>query len=207
MKIDLIDTNKAKVGEVELLPSVFEAKVKAHLIHDMVVNQLANRRAGTHSTKVRSEVRGGGAKPWRQKGLGRARAGSLRSPIFRGGGITFGPKPRDYSYKIPKKARRGALISALSSAVQDNALLVVDKIEVDAPSTKKAATALSTLGLTGKVLIVIAETDKNIELSFRNIPQVRLLLAQGINVYDVVNADNVVMTKEALDKIQERLGQ
>lgn len=206
MQIKLVDTKKKKVGDVELLPSIFEAEVKPHLIHDMVVCQMANRRAGTHSTKGMHEVRGGGRKPWKQKGLGRARAGSIRSPLFRGGGIVFGPKPRDYSYNLTKKAARGALISALSLKQNENALIIVDKLVFKEPKTKLAVKTLGGLGLTGKTLIVSNNKDDNIDKSFRNIPKVKQILAKAINVYDLINADHVLMTKEALDSIQERLG-
>ncbi len=206
MQIELVDTKKQKVGDVELLPSIFEAEVKESLIYDMVVCQMAKRRAGTHSTKGMHEVRGGGRKPWKQKGLGRARAGSIRSPLFKGGGIVFGPKPRDYSYNLTKKAARGALISALSLKSKENALIIVDKLAFDAPKTRLAVEALGKLGLTGKTLLVSNAKDDNIDKSFRNIPKVKQILAKAINVYDLINADHVLITKEALDSIQERLG-
>ncbi|VAX22781.1 LSU ribosomal protein L4p (L1e) [hydrothermal vent metagenome] len=206
MQIELVDTKKQKVGDMELLPSIFEAEVKESLIHDMVLCQMASRRAGTHSTKSMGEVRGGGRKPWKQKGLGRARAGSIRSPIFKGGGIVFGPKPRDYSYNLTKKAARGALISALSLKSKENALVVIDKLAFDAPKTKLAVETLGDLGLSGKTLLVSNAKDDNIDMSFRNIPKVKQILAKAINVYDLINADHVLITKEALDSIQERLG-
>ncbi|MBI5816166.1 MAG: 50S ribosomal protein L4 [Nitrospinae bacterium] len=205
MLLDIIDAKKKKVGEVELAPSVFEVEVKAHLVHDVVVSQLASRRAGTHKVKERDEVRGGGAKPWKQKGTGRARAGSTRSPLFRGGGTVFGPRPRDYGYTMPKKAREGALRSALTARAKENVIMVVDGIALEAAKTKKAAALLGKLGLSGKTLIVVDGKDKNVELGFRNLPDVKLLQAAAINVFDLVNADHIVMTKDALGKIQERL--
>lgn len=205
MNIDIIDSEKKKVGDVELDPSIFETEVKKGLLHDMVVSQMASRRSGTKCTKFRHEVRGGGAKPWKQKGTGRARAGSKRSPIFRGGGVTFAPKPRDYSFKLPKKARSAALRCALSAKIIDNAIMVVDRLELAEPKTKLAIATLTALGLTGKTLIVLEESNRNIELGFRNVLGVKLLNVAGVNVYDLLDADHVVMTEKALAAIQERL--
>jgi len=205
MLVEILDTKKKKVGEVELNPSVFEAEIKTHLVHDVVLSQMAKRRAGTHKTKIRDEVSGGGAKPWKQKGTGRARAGSIRSPLFRGGGIVFGPRPRDYGYTIPKKARDGALKSALSARLKDGAIVVVDKVELDEPKTKKASAVIGALGLGGKTLILLDGKDGNVERGFRNLPDVKLLQVSAINVYDLVNVDHVVITKGALSKIEERL--
>ena len=205
MKIDLIDSGKKKVGDVELDPSIFETEVKKGLLHDMVVSQMASRRAGTKSTKFRHEVRGGGAKPWAQKGTGRARAGSKRSPIFRGGGVIFAPKPRDYSFKLPKKARAAALRCALSAKAADNAIMIIDKFELAEPKTKHAISALSALGLTGNALVVLDDSNKNVELAFRNIPSVKLIHATGVNVYDLLSVEHVVMTEKSLDAIQGRL--
>lgn len=205
MKINVIDIKKKKVGDVELPSDIYEASVNKSLLHDVVVNQMANHRRGTSSTKGRHEVRGGGRKPWKQKGLGKARAGSIRSPLFRGGGVTFGPKPRSYAYSIPKKAKRAALASALSLKVKENAFMVVDKIKVDKPKTSEAVAILSKLGLEGKSLLVLGEIDKNLELSFRNIPGVKLTLPNRLNVYDLLNADQVLCAQDALAGIQERL--
>ncbi len=205
MNIDILDSGKNKVGDVELDPSIFGTEVKKGLLHDMVVSQMASRRAGTKSTKFRHEVRGGGAKPWAQKGTGRARAGSKRSPIFRGGGVTFAPKPRDYSFKLPKKARAAALRCALSAKITDKAVMIIDKFELSEPKTKQAVAALSALELAGKTLIVLDEPNKNVALGFRNIPSVKLIHAQGVNVYDLLYADHVLMTEESLAAIQERL--
>ncbi|MGK7345734.1 MAG: 50S ribosomal protein L4 [Candidatus Nitrospinota bacterium M3_3B_026] len=207
MKQPVVDDSNKKVGEVDLSPAVFEAKVKPHLIRDVVVWQMARRRRGTSKTKNRREARGGGQKPWRQKGLGRARAGSLRSPLFRGGGVVFGPSPRDYSYTIPKKVKKGALRSALTLKAGEGAITVVEKLAMDEPKTKKAVETLSSLGLeNGKTLIVLDGRDANVELSFRNLPKVKLLQAQALNVYDLLNSDRIVFTSQALEKAQERLG-
>jgi len=205
MKINVIDVEKKTVGDVELPSDIFEAPVNTGLLHDAVVNQMANHRRGSSSTKNRSEVRGGGKKPWKQKGLGKARAGSIRSPLFRGGGVIFGPKPRSYSYSIPKKAKRAALASALSLKVSENAFLVVDKLELTKPKTSEAAAILHKLGFTGKSLLVLEKGDKNVELSFRNIPGVKIILPNRLNVYDLLNAKQVLCARDALAGIQERL--
>lgn len=206
MKQTVVDSDNKKVGEVELAPSVFEAEIKPHLVRDVVVWQLARRRRGTSKTKERCEVKGGGQKPWRQKGLGRARAGSIRSPLFRGGGTTFGPRPRDYSYNVSKKVRKSALVSSLSARAKDGAVIVLDKLELDEPKTKKAVATLTALGLDGKALVIINGRNDNVELSFRNIHGVKIIQAEGLNVYDILNHDHIVFTQDALDKIQERLG-
>ncbi len=207
MQIEIKDISNKKVADADLAPKVFEAEVKKHLLHDMVVNHMANLRSGTHKTKGRSEVRGGGKKPWKQKGLGRARAGSIRSPIFRGGGIIFGPTPRNYGYNMPKTARRAALRSALSLKTQEESFLVVDKIELAEPKTKEAVAAISSLGLADKkVLLVLSDQTKNTALGFRNLPKVKVVAQDGLTVYDMLNADCVVCDQGALDKLQERLG-
>jgi len=206
MNVDILDSAAKKVGEAELASSVFEVEVKPHLLHDVVVDQLAHRRAGTHKTKGRSEVRGGGSKPWKQKGTGRARAGTIRSPLFRGGGVIFGPTPRSYGGSLNKKVKRAALKSALSVKAAEAAITIVDSFSFAAPKTKEAVTALSALGLSAKkTLVVLGSKDTNVEKSFRNIARVNLVRAEGINVYDILNAERVVVTKEALNSIQERL--
>jgi len=205
MKINVIDIEKKKVGDVELPSDIFEAPVNTSLLRDAVVNQMANHRRGSSSTKNRSEVRGGGKKPWKQKGLGKARAGSIRSPLFRGGGVIFGPKPRSYSYSIPKKAKRAALASALSLKVSESAFTVVDKLELDKPKTSEAVAILNKLGFTGKSLLVLGKGDKNVELSFRNIPGIKIILPNRLNVYDLLNAKQVLCARDALAGIQERL--
>lgn len=205
MKVDVFDTNRNKVGDAEVSSSIFEGKISMPLMHEMIVCQLANKRRGTHSCKTRAEVSGGGKKPWKQKGTGRARAGSSRSPLFRGGGVTFGPKPRDYSYKLPKQARRAALISAISMKVKEGMLTVVDRISIEEPKTKKAVELLGSLGISGKTLFVAAGLHAPTLMSFRNIQGVKILTAEKLNVYDVVNSDQVVIVQEALTALHERL--
>jgi large subunit ribosomal protein L4 len=206
MKVEIVDVKNQKVGETDLDPAIFEATVNPSLIYDAVMWQMAKRRAGTHSAKIRDEVSGGGKKPWKQKGTGRARAGSTRSPLWRGGGIVFGPKPRDYEHSMPKKARRGALISALSSKLAEKAIMVVSEMALPEAKTKKAAEVLSSLGLDGhKTLIVVDKADASTTLGFRNIPKVKILPVEGVNVYDVIDAESLVITSGALGRIQERL--
>ena len=207
MNLPIVDISNKKVGDAKLAPAVFEVEIRQNIMRDVVVAQLASRRRGTHNTKTRNEVRGGGAKPWKQKGLGRARAGSVRSPIFRGGGITFGPKPRDYSYSPPKKVRKAALKSALSVKAKEKALIVIDAFSFDEPKTKQAVAALTALKLADKkTLVVIDAANSPVEKSFSNIPTVKLLRAEGVNVYDLLNAENVLITQAALLKLEERLG-
>lgn len=202
--IDLINIKREKVGELELKPDIFAVEVKKYLLHETVIMQLANRRRGTASTKTKAEVRGSNAKPWRQKGTGRARAGYRQSPLWRGGGIAFGPKPRDYSYRIPKKVRRAAIRSALSLKIQQNKFLVLDKmIELARPKTKEIISILSNLGSPKKALFLLLGIDKNFLLSARNIPGVKISQAEAINVYDLLYYDTVIATKEALNKIEE----
>ena len=192
--------------EPALPDSIFGVTVRPHLLHQAVVMQLNNRRAGTASTKTRGEVRGSGRKPWRQKGSGRARAGSVRSPIWVGGGTAFGPAPRDYSYRIPKKARRQAVLSALSLKRQEDKLVVVEPEDVSEIKTRLMAEALAALGV-GKSLLVIGDRDEKIELSARNLPDVKVLRVAGLNVYDVLRFEHLVLTREALQKIEERFSQ
>lgn len=206
-ELSVIDSSKREVGKVQLNPAVFDVEVKEHLFHQVVVQQLANRRSGTAATKTRSMVSGGGSKPWRQKGTGRARASSIRSPLWRGGGITFGPQPRDYSYSIPKKVKRSALCSALTHKVRENRLVVVDQIPLQEPKTKKAVEFLKGIGVTGKALLIVDEAQPNLRLSVRNLQTVNLLPVAGLNVYDILNHDVLVCTASALKKIEERLAQ
>ena len=190
-----------------MLPeSIFGVAVRPHLLHQAVVMQLNNRRAGTASTKTRGKVRGGGKKPWRQKGSGRARAGSVRSPIWVGGGTTFGPLPKDYSYRIPKTARRQAVLSALSLKRQEGKLVVVEPEDVSEIKTRVMADAMASLGI-GRSLFVIAEGDDKIELSARNLPNVKVLRVVGLNVYDLLRFEYLVLTRDALQKIEERFSQ
>ena len=206
MRLDIVDLGMKKVGDVELSPKVFEREVKEGLLGEAVLSHMASRRAGTSSTKRRSEVSGGGKKPWKQKGLGRARVGSSRSPLWRGGGSVFGPKPRDFSYQLPKSARKAALATALTQMVKDNALIVVDKVALAAPKTKAAIEALKALGVYGaKVLMVVEHMDAAAKLGFRNIPAVKMVEEGALNVYDLLNASRVIMDREALGKLQDRL--
>ena len=192
------------VIEPQLNAEIFGANTRAHLLHQIVVMQLANRRAGSASTKSKGWVRGGGKKPWRQKGTGRARAGSIRSPIWVGGGTTFGPVPRDYSYRLPRTARREALLSALSLKNRDGKIIVVDKFELEQAKTKLMVRALAELKVESAV-IVISQADAKIERSARNLPKVKVLRVEGVNVYDLLRYDHLILTQEALQRLEERL--
>lgn len=191
------------VVQPELNPAVFGAKTRAHLLHQAVVMQLANRRAGSAATKSKGFVSGGGKKPWRQKGTGRARAGSIRSPIWVGGGTTFGPQPRDYSYRMPKTARREALVSALSLKNREGKIIVVDKFELEEPKTKLMVKALEELKV-DSVLLVISRPDEKIERSARNLPKVKVLRVNGVNVYDLMRYEHLILTQDALRQLEER---
>ena len=192
------------VIQPKLNDSIFGAKTRAHLLHQAVVMQLANRRAGSAATKSKGFVSGGGKKPWRQKGTGRARAGSSRSPIWVGGGTTFGPQPRDYSYRMPRTARREALLSVLSLKNRDGKLIVVDKLELDEAKTKRMVEALTELKVDSAV-IVIAQPDAKIERSARNLPKVKVLRVEGLNVYDLMRYEHLILTEAALQRLEERL--
>jgi len=192
------------VIQPQLNEAIFGAKRRAHLLHQAVVMQLANRRAGSASTKSKGFVRGGGKKPWRQKGTGRARSGSIRSPIWVGGGTTFGPVPRDYSYRLPRTARREALLSALSLKNRDGKIIVVDKFELEEAKTKVMVRALAELKVESAV-IVISQPDVKIERSARNLPKVKVLRVDGINVYDLLRYEYLILTQEALQRLEERL--
>ena len=191
-----------EVGSLELNDAVFGVEVNEHLVHMAIVQQLANNRQGTQKAKTRSEVRGGGRKPWRQKGTGHARQGSIRAPQWRGGGVVFTPVPRDYSFKMNKKEKRAALKSALTSRVNDNKLIVLDELKLDEVKTKKFQEVLDNLKL-HKALVIINENDQNLVLSARNIPAVKTTLTNTINVYDVLKYDTVVVTKDAVSTIEE----
>ena len=191
-----------ETGKMELNDSIFAAPVNEHLVHRAVVLQLANKRQGTQKAKTRSEVRGGGRKPWRQKGTGHARQGSIRAPQWKGGGVVFAPTPRDYSFKMNKKEKVIALKSALSTKVSENKLIVVDGMELDAPKTKTMQTLLNGLDMK-KALFVVDEEAKNVTLSVRNIPTARGVYANSINVYDILKYDNVILTKDAVKAIEE----
>ncbi|MFC7678150.1 50S ribosomal protein L4 [Paenibacillus sp. GCM10028914] len=204
-KVALLNIDGSQVGEVELNDAVFGIEPNEHVLHSAVLLQRASLRRGTHKVKGRSEVRGGGRKPWKQKGTGRARQGSIRSPQWKGGGVVFGPTPRSYSIKLPKKVRRLAIKSALSSKVIDNAIIVLDQLTLNAPKTKEFANILSNLKVGRKALIVAPSYDDNVALSARNIPGVKFVAADGINVLDVLTYDQLIITKEAVQKVEEVL--
>ena len=191
-----------EVGSIELNDAVFGVEVNEHLVHMAVVNQLANNRQGTQSAKTRSEVSGGGRKPWRQKGTGHARQGSTRSPQWTGGGVVFAPKPRDYSFMMNKMEKRIALLSALSSKVADNKIVVLDAFNLDEVKTKKFAEVMSNLKV-DKALVVIEGENKNVVLSGRNIPTVKVSATNEINTYDVLKYETLVVTKAAVEKLEE----
>jgi len=203
-QLDLYDMKKSKVGSVELLAEIFEAPVKKHLLHSVVNWQLAKKRAGTASTKTRGEVSGGGAKPWKQKHMGRARAGSTRSPIWRKGGIVFGPKPKDWSYAINKKTKRIALISALSLKYSEGFLVALNEITLPEIKTKNVAELVETFELKSALIIVASDND-NLMKSARNIKNIKVLKVDGINVYDILKFDTLIMTEESLTRAQEAL--
>jgi large subunit ribosomal protein L4 len=194
------------VIQPKLNEAIFGARTRAHLLHQAVVMQLANRRSGSAATKTKGFVRGGGKKPWKQKGTGRARSGSIRSPIWVGGGTVFGPTPRDYSYRMPRTARREALLSALSVKNREGKLIVVDKFALEAAKTKIMVNALAELKVTS-ALIVIAQADATIERSARNLPKIKVLRSEGVNVYDLLRYDHLILTADALKLLEERLAQ
>ena len=192
-----------EVGTIDLSDAVFGVEVNEHLVHLAVVQQLANKRQGTQKAKTRSEVSGGGRKPWRQKGTGHARQGSTRSPQWTGGGVVFAPAPRDYSFKMNRKEKQAALKSALTDKVLSNSLIVVDELKMDETKTKKLAEVMVNLKATRKALVVMNDKDENVVLSARNLPEVKTALTNTINVYDVMNAKTLVLTKDAVAKIEE----
>ncbi|MFC4075413.1 50S ribosomal protein L4 [Salinithrix halophila] len=206
-KVNVLDMNGGQVGELELSDSVFGIEPNESVLHEAVVMQQASQRRGTHAVKNRSAVRGGGRKPWKQKGTGRARHGSIRSPIWVGGGVAFGPTPRSYAYKLPKKVRRLAIRSALSSKVKDENVIVLDQLSLDAPKTKDMVKVLSNLKADRKALVVGRDFDENVALSARNIPGVKVIDAQGLNVLDVLNFDKLIITRDAVSRVEEVLGQ
>ncbi len=201
--LSLYNTQGEQVGEIELADNIFAAEVNEAVMHQAVLTYLANRRMGTADTKVRSEVRGGGRKPWRQKGTGRARHGTIRSPLWKGGGVTFGPHPRSYRMTLPKKVRRLAIKSALSSKVNSGSLIVLDNLVMEAPKTKEMVRVLGSLNTGRKVLIVTDAPQENVIKSARNIPGVKTLNANQLNVYDILNNDNMVITRDAVSRVEE----
>lgn len=201
--VALYNTDGKKVGDIELNESVFGVEVRPDVMHEVVVNYLANQRQGTQSTKTRTEVRGGGIKPWRQKGTGRARQGSIRAPQWVGGGVALGPKPRDYRYSVNKKVRRLALKSALSSKVADNDIIVLESLKPDEIKTSQIAKILANLGVTEKALFVLPENDKKVVLSARNIKGVDTTFVGAINTYEVLNHTKCIIVKDAVAKLEE----
>jgi large subunit ribosomal protein L4 len=205
MDTTVVNSSNQSVGSVTL-PAVFESRVNDSLLFDQVLSQLASRRAGTHATKTRAYVRGGGKKPWKQKGTGRARAGSSRSPIWRGGAVIFGPQPRSYDYRLPSSSRRQALSSALAQKARDSQLTVIDRLELAQPKTRELAGILEGIGIGESALVVIAGRDRNVELAGRNLPRVCVMPVEGINVYDILRHKNLLVTQDALAAIEARLG-
>ena len=203
LKTNVLDMSGKVVGEIELSEAIFGIEVNAAVVHDSVKNHLANKRQGTQSALTRAEVSGGGRKPWRQKGTGRARQGSTRAPQWTHGGIVFAPKPRDYSYTLNKKAKRLALKSVLSAKVAEANLVVIDEIKMDAPKTAEFAAFLKAVNCETKTLVVTAAADMNVVKSGRNIPGCEVTFANLLNVYDIVNANKLVVDKAALQKIEE----
>ena len=203
--VDVFNVNRDVVGRMDLSDEVFGVPVKSHVLHQVVLYQLAKRRAGTAKTKGRSEIRGGGRKPWRQKGTGRARAGTSRSPLWRGGGTVHGPVPRTYAFQVPKKVRRLALKMALSQKLIDRELTVVDSLAFERIKTKDFASLLGRFEL-AKTLVVLPAPDEIVEKSARNIPKVKVLRSEGLNVYDLLDYHHLLLTKEAVQSIEERLG-
>ena len=202
LKVDVLDMKGKKVKDIELNENVFGVDVKDIVVHTALVNYLANQRQGTGSTKTRAEVRGGGRKPWRQKGTGRARQGSIRAPQWMKGGIALGPKPRSYKYAIPKKMRKLALKSVLTSKLEEKELIVVDKLELKEIKTKEMVKVLNNLN-TKKALIVLSEKNLNVQASARNIENVKTTLVNTINVFDLLKYDNLVVTEDAIKKLEE----
>ncbi len=201
--VALYNMSGEQVGDIALSDGIFGSEINKYAIHQVVVNYLANQRQGTQSTKTRSEVRGGGRKPWRQKGTGRARQGSIRSPQWTGGGIAFGPKPRSYRFSLNKKLRRIALKSALTTKVQDSEMIVLDSLTLTEIKTKTMVDVLSKLNVDGKALIVLSQKDDLVLKSARNIPGVTTTLVNTINVYDIIKYEKMIVTKDAIAKIEE----
>jgi large subunit ribosomal protein L4 len=205
VRIPVLSLKREPVGEMELPAHIASQPPREHLLFEVVKMQMANRRAGTAATKTRGEVRGGGKKPWRQKGTGRARAGSTRSPLWVGGATIFGPQPRSYAYRLPRSARRTALCAALALKQQQGELTVVNDLSLPEPKTKRMVEILSRLGLGESVLVVIAAADANVEKSARNLPTVKVLRSEGLNVYDLLRYRQALFTQQALERVSERL--
>ena len=206
MQVSLKNMEGNEVGSVELSDAIFAVNINTTVMHQALVRQLANRRLGTHKTKTRSEVRGGGRKPWRQKGTGRARQGTIRAPQWRGGGTVFGPSPRSYSQNMPRKMRRIALRSALSVKAQEDQIVVLDEVQMSAPRTRDMASMLEALDVERSALLLLPEADSNIELSARNLPNVRILRASYLNVRDLLGYGTIVIPQDVLPIIESFLG-
>ena len=192
------------LGDVELAPAIFEAQINVPVMHQVVVAQMAARRAGTRDTKTRGDVRGGGKKPYRQKGTGRARQGSIRAPHYAGGGVVWGPHPRDFAVKVPKKMRAAALRSALSDRAKEDRIAVIDELSFEVPKTKDAIELLRAIDVKGSVLLVLDARDEKVERSFRNIPRIHMIGVDQLNTYDVLARDWVLFTRSALEKVNAR---
>ena len=203
--LPVVSQTRAAVGQVEIPAAVLSGPVREGLLHAMVMSQLASRRAGTHATKTKGLVSGGGKKPWKQKGTGRARAGSIRSPLWAGGGTIFGPQPRSYAYKLPRSARKAALRSALAARHGEGKLVVVDALTLSEPKTKQMVECLAGLGVEGSVLVVLGTANDAVVRAARNLPKVKVLLVGGLNVYDVLKHATLVMTRDALEQLAARL--
>jgi large subunit ribosomal protein L4 len=201
---DVHNMDGIKVSEINLVDEIFNVPVKKHLLHEVVTMQLANRRSGTAGTKGRSEVRGSGKKPYRQKGTGRARAGCRRSPLWRGGGVVFGPMPRSYAYKVPKKVRRQALKMALTTKLQESALIVVDRLDLGSAKTKRFVEVMGALK-TRDALIVTDRELENLELSSRNVPHVKVVRSEGLNVYDILRFKQLILLEPSVKQLEGRL--
>ncbi len=202
-KLNVLNVAGQNVGEIELTDSIFNVEVNEHILYEVVKNQLANKRQGNQSAKTRAEVRGGGRKPWRQKGTGRARQGSTRSVQWVGGGVAFAPKPRSYRYTLPKKVRRLAMKSALTSKVQNSEIIVLDQLNMDAPKTKEFVQILKNINANKKALVVTAEKNENVIKSARNIEGVQTSLVNTLNVYDILKYDSFIITTDAVKKVEE----
>jgi large subunit ribosomal protein L4 len=205
VKIPVLDMEGKQIEEVELTPGIFESEINSAAVHQVVTAILASRRRGTADTKTRGEVAGGGKKPWRQKGTGRARAGSIRSPLWKGGGKTFGPQPRDYGIKVPKKVKKLALKSALSAKAKASEIVVVDRFNIDEPKTRKAVEALEKLKLGNKVVLVVDKQNETTSKALRNLEGVHMIEISQLNVYDVLDNDQLVFSRDALSKLSEVL--
>jgi large subunit ribosomal protein L4 len=201
--VDVFDTSRNKISQIDVSDTVFKAPLRKQLFYDVVLSQLAKRRSGTAAVKNRTAVSGGGKKPWKQKGTGRARAGSSRSPLWRGGGIVFGPTPRSYEIAVPKKVRKLALCSALSMKLKENKMLIIDKLEFPEIKTKAVVSILKQLGLSN--VLIIEQENLNLEMSARNVPHVKVMRPEGLNVYDVLKYEHIVITQPCVEKLQGRL--